>query len=156
MIQRSDHDLKDCPACKRRRPRSEFYPDPRASSGLNCYCKDCSRQKARAKYYRHYEKNRAKDRIRQTTPEYKAASNKRKMKYRALNPDRIIAHRILNNAIKRGEMVRQSCSTCGKPNAQAHHHDYSKPLDVEWLCQVCHGKEHRRSSEGLEHLRRSA
>lgn len=34
---------------------------------------------------------------------------------------------------------------CGTDkNVHGHHHDYSKPLDVEWLCSTCHGIEHRK------------
>lgn len=31
---------------------------------------------------------------------------------------------------------------CGSRNAQAHHDDYSRPLDVTWLCPSCHAAEH--------------
>jgi hypothetical protein len=49
----------------------------------------------------------------------------------------------LKKAIKRGKMTRQPCEVCGAEPAQAHHDDYSKPLDVRWLCPVHHGVEHR-------------
>lgn len=46
-------------------------------------------------------------------------------------------------AIKRGALVRQPCRVCGA-KAQAHHDDYSKPLEVDWLCPRHHGAEHRK------------
>ncbi len=30
------------------------------------------------------------------------------------------------------------CSDCGETKVEAHHEDYSKPLDVEWLCKKHH------------------
>ena len=54
------------------------------------------------------------------------------------------ARSYLNVYVKRGKIVRASeCGRCGSPRkVQAHHHDYSKPLQVEWLCLVCHMREH--------------
>lgn len=58
------------------------------------------------------------------------------------------AYRLVRSAIESGKLVRpDSCGRCGEAPAkgsdgratiQAHHHDYSKPLDVEWICSACH------------------
>jgi hypothetical protein len=48
-------------------------------------------------------------------------------------------------AIQRGELVRPSfCSQCGTTEfaIEAHHEDYSRQLDVVWLCTLCHGARH--------------
>ena len=50
----------------------------------------------------------------------------------------------LRNAVNVGKIARpEKCSKCGyKCKAQAHHHDYSKPYDVIWLCCSCHRRLH--------------
>ena len=54
----------------------------------------------------------------------------------------------LNNAIQDGRAIRpETCSRCGqKARIEGHHHDYSKPLDVIWLCRRCHVEEHARKA----------
>lgn len=55
------------------------------------------------------------------------------------------AHRMIKLAIQNGDIIRpQNCEICGKPDdlIEAHHHDYSLPLDVIWLCRSCHLKAH--------------
>src|SRR6185295_16839071 len=39
---------------------------------------------------------------------------------------------------KRGKLLPQLCAKCGDPKAEKHHEDYSKPLEVIWLCRKCH------------------
>jgi hypothetical protein len=67
------------------------------------------------------------------------------------NPNRPIkekARGFVRVALRQG-VIRMSdkCENCGAPNTpcadgrrslQAHHHDYSKPLEVKWLCAKCH------------------
>ena len=52
------------------------------------------------------------------------------------------ARSLIRKRIWRGKMKRQPCEVCGLPNADAHHHDYNKPLEIRWLCRVHHAKEH--------------
>jgi hypothetical protein len=44
---------------------------------------------------------------------------------------------------KRGKLMKVPCEKCGSPRSQMHHDDYSKPLDVRWLCRPCHMALHR-------------
>jgi len=51
------------------------------------------------------------------------------------------AREILNNALASGKIIKPTnCSQCGKiRKLTAHHPDYSKPIEVLWLCYECHG-----------------
>jgi hypothetical protein len=48
------------------------------------------------------------------------------------------AHQAVAKALRRGDLVRQPCEVCGAEKTVAHHDDYSKPLDVRWLCRSDH------------------
>jgi hypothetical protein len=52
----------------------------------------------------------------------------------------------VKKALKNGELTRpKQCSICNKGGLKifGHHEDYSKPLDVVWVCFNCHMKIHR-------------
>jgi hypothetical protein len=73
------------------------------------------------------------------SPEYRR--NKRK-RFRTEHPDRHKAHTAVKNAVARGALQRGACEVCGQENAEAHHEDYGKPLDVKWLCKKHHAEHH--------------
>ena len=50
-------------------------------------------------------------------------------------------------AISCGKLKRLACQVCGDPKTDAHHHDYSKPYDVTFLCRKHHAEEHSRLRE---------
>ncbi|ARG95504.1 hypothetical protein B1T50_04685 [Mycobacterium kansasii] len=64
-------------------------------------------------------------------------------RWRAKNPEKRRAHRKVELAIKAGRMASQSCQVCGDAKSQAHHDDYSKPLEVVWLCALHHKARHK-------------
>lgn len=46
-------------------------------------------------------------------------------------------------ALIRGLIFKKPCEVCGSLKSQAHHEDYSKALDIIWLCRTHHNEKHR-------------
>lgn len=58
-------------------------------------------------------------------------------KWRENNPEKVKAYSIVGEAVKTGKLINpRKCSRCNlrKLDIEAHQEDYSKPLDVIWLC----------------------
>ncbi len=64
-------------------------------------------------------------------------------RYRENNPEKNRAHLAVRRAIVRGLLVRQPCVKCGNVDVQAHHEDYTKQLEVVWLCRHHHMERHK-------------
>lgn len=59
-------------------------------------------------------------------------------------PEKRRARRIIEWEIKKGTVQKQPCEKCGLlNNVHAHHEDYSKPLEVVWLCVKHHQERHK-------------
>ena len=71
--------------------------------------------------------------------------------YEKRNQIKVIARRMLYNALRRGDVEkRKDCEKChSKGKIQGHHCDYSKPLEVNWLCRPCHNEWHRLNGKGI-------
>ena len=71
---------------------------------------------------------------------YKTSHRARVSRYGKNNRPKRNARLRLQRAIKAGEIVRPNhCVRCGvvcKP--EAHHPDYDRPLEVQWVCKPCH------------------
>jgi hypothetical protein len=76
--------------------------------------------------------------------ETKALKRAARIRMRELYPEKDKARRKVRWAVESGKMIKpKCCETCKKESMlQAHHEDYSKPLDVVWLCKACHWKIH--------------
>lgn len=58
-------------------------------------------------------------------------------------PEKERARRLLQVAVYNGSIVRSPCEVCADTTSEAHHDDYTKPLDVRWLCRRHHTEVHR-------------
>lgn len=84
---------------------------------------------------RAYNKKRYK-----THPETEHA---RRIRYALKYPNRIKANRKVQTAVKSGKLIKRPCEVCSVVKTIAHHDDYTKPLEVKWLCELHHKERHR-------------
>jgi hypothetical protein len=133
--------VKTCFKCQRELPVAEFYRHPQMADRHLGKCKQCTRTDVQDNYrkrreqYAHYERKRFQD------PERRAAIQHYARISRGRDPMKYQARNATNNAIRDGKLIRKPCEVCGA-KAQAHHIDYSRPLDVRWLCHAHHLAEH--------------
>ncbi len=68
-----------------------------------------------------------------------------RFKHKAQKNPKVLARSKVSAEVKAGRITRpDNCSRCKSPcKPEAHHPDYSKPLDVVWLCDQCHDEESR-------------
>jgi len=62
-------------------------------------------------------------------------------RWRTKNPEAVRAHRLVKCALYRGILKKAPyCQLClkGSHRLDAHHPDYSRPLDVIFCCRACH------------------
>ena len=71
------------------------------------------------------------------TPKNKAQQNR---EWRAQNPEKYRAHNDVHHALEFGQLIRSPfCELCLMTGRiESHHEDYSRPLEVVWLCHFCH------------------
>ena len=72
--------------------------------------------------------------------QYKEHTRNAYLKYRKRN---LIGAKT-RRAIRSGKLTRGPCMICGISEVEAHHEDYSKPFDVQWLCVKHHHEHHRK------------
>lgn len=130
--------MKTCGRCKKVKDKGDFYR--RGSNGLMSVCKVCSREQEREKRLKNPEVWRAKGRRNYRNHKVHIAE-KRKAWYQR-SQDKHAAHVKVAKAIRKGDLVRLPCEDCGRVDSLAHHDDYSKPLDVRWLCPTHHMRLH--------------
>lgn len=152
-------DEKCCNACEVVKPASEFHASRASKDGLQSRCRDCRSEQERvgdALTKKRTRSRRHDRRMRREAPEPRRAfdrdrywadpeaARERVREQRRKDPRKHRARAKLARAVATGRLVRpEACEHCGGGGPiEAHHEDYSKPLDVQWLCRSCHGMEH--------------
>lgn len=148
--------MKTCTRCKELKQFDQFGPDTRVKDGRRSACRACVAAYNRKKYaaskeYRERSKAKATNWAKENPERTKEIRNehgrknyeKRKEHYSIV----FEATKRLNNAVRDGKIIKpevccidsQQC----RGRLEAHHDDYSKPLDVIWFCTAHHKQWHK-------------
>lgn len=139
--------------------KKNFHKNKAQNRGYAHYCKECmksylkipaideKRRASKAAYgIRPEVKERNKTRFEkyQSKPGYRERHNERSAAQRndPKNKIKISARAKANRAIKSGKLTRLPCEVCNIEPAEAHHDDYTKPLEIKWLCSSHHKQHH--------------
>ena len=63
-------------------------------------------------------------------------------KKRTRKPEVRRAHTAVWNELRQRRIKKQPCAVCGAARVDSHHEDYSKPLEIIWLCRAHHQQRH--------------
>lgn len=128
---------------------SEHECKPQDSQKTSQYDADQAKQRYREQVRIRVARFRAKnpERMRQIQKRYWDKNPEKYLektkRYQTKFPKKLEAQKLVNLAIKKGELKRLPCQHCGNPKSEGHHVDYSKPLEIQWLCKKHHMKWHQ-------------
>lgn len=151
--------MKTCFKCGQSKPITEFYTHPRMGDGHLGKCKDCTKKDTAKRVARLWNdpewKQKERSRCREKQNRYrkdgrcKPVNHEAVINWRKRNPEKAYAHNAAEYAMKKGIIKRATiCERCGKADRllHKHHPDYSKPIQILWLCTACHGLQHRKAA----------
>ena len=158
--------MRECSSCG-----NPFQPTLGQVKRRDWMCRPCGAERVRAYRARRTAEGRPLPISSGTRPtrEYRQAWAKRffavpenrerqaaqRLAYRQNNPTSELkanARRLLRNALRHGDMARGVCEVCGATQVHGHHEDYSKPLEVQWLCPVHHTALHHKDLAAVRAL----
>lgn len=121
-----------CSTCKIVKLLEEFASNKSRDkiSGRSYECRICERKRSREYYLKHKEKL-----LKKQKEYYKVRKE--------VSPEKIRARELVKVAVKSGKLIKEPCIVCLDTEVQGHHPDYSKPLEVKWLCVLHHRELHR-------------
>lgn len=147
--------MKKCFKCGLEKPIEDFYKHPQMADGHLGKCKECNKKDVKENYQKNTknpeywikERGRGREKFHRLYEGVYKKTTEESRKYNEKYPEKYKAKLITGNAIKYGKLIKQPCEICGEIKVQAHHDDYSKPLEVRWLCVKHHNEYHVKKRE---------
>ena len=141
--------MKTCSSCGVAKDLTEFQVRKASKDGLTASCKACLKIRDAEKHQKFRDKRLEGMKAYARSDKGKMVLRTARRKNNSLYPERYAAKNAVSNAVRDGRLVKpEACWYCGKGGRiEGHHADYSRPLDVIWLCVECHKEVHRMTDE---------
>ena len=140
--------LKKCHSCKKCLSTDLFYKNIAKPDGFNSSCRTCHKEWRKSHYRRNSVRVTAQNRKWErdhidVTRSWRRSATKRayiaKLKPLGLH----VIYGMVYRALRDGVILKSPCRICGEAKVEAHHEDYSKPLDLLWYCRRHHTRLHQ-------------
>lgn len=147
--------MKKCRKCNNEKPIADYYKHRQMADGHLNICKECIKTNVRSRREKYPQKVRAYDDLRAKDPNRISMARKITKNRRHMVSGYQSAHNALTRAVRAGKVNKpQNCEACNvQGRIVGHHKDYSKPLEVIWLCASCHAKLHSGKTESAQAIR---
>lgn len=106
------------------------------------HCADCVNEKRRARRLINPRTAEMERLVYARNPRRQSGVKSRAKRWTKDHPDKTRVQQKARRALKRGLIQRLPCAFCGSEKSEMHHDDYSKPLEVMWLCRSHHARRH--------------
>ena len=106
---------------------------PRNGSGYGYVCRNCDNMVNQLKYLMDKD-----------TDQYRRRKRRSSKIWHLNNPQKVKVYAKVKSALNSGIIKKPSkCQSCNtESKIHSHHSDYRKPLEVKWLCVICHEGHH--------------
>lgn len=156
--------MKKCSKCEKHKRLEEFNKVSKNKDGLNGKCKACiaeydrnyyikNKEKVSERQKEYYKLNRGRKlqscKAYQRTERGKRLSYLSTLRMQKKYPEKHKARYDVRNALVEKRLKKEPCEVCGEEKVEAHHDDYSKSLEVRWLCPL-----HHRIEDGIQKYHR--
>lgn len=156
--------MKQCFKCGCFKQISEYYKHPMMADGHLGKCKECTKQdtfnrvesKKLDPNWVIKERARCREKAKRSRMlgTHPKTNFEAKKNWEIRNKHKKVAQQQARRAFISGKILSTGlCEDCGVTGVklQMHHEDYSKPLDVNFLCTSCHGKRHWKKDTTIKH-----
>ena len=137
--------MKKCFKCGQEKDITEFYRHSQMADGHFGKCVKCTIEDVLEYRNKNIDYVREYDRQRGKLPHRLKKAAMRNKILRKLYPISYLARSMVGNALRDKKITKPKiCERCGTTKKlYGHHDDYYKPLEVTWLCCVCHHARHK-------------
>lgn len=158
--ERGEMQTRVCRVCGRAKALGDvnFRESSRYPGTFTHTCRACNSAKQSARMntpdgkaamaaYRVTHRQEAVEHNKRWRATHREAINTTQRAKRAAERERYLARATVSRAVRSGKLQPEPCFMCGKSPAIAHHPDYSRALDVVWLCPQHHADVHREADD---------
>lgn len=154
---------KECRICKKIKHLEEFSRSKTGKYGYDAQCKKCRYARTGRAYFLK-NKEKCYENAAKWNKKNRGVVNKRTRERYAIDKTHIIerdrrhaekkkAQHLVQTYVNRGKIIKPKiCSICNceSKRIEGHHADYSKPLEIIWVCNPCHHNIHKSLKERVQ------